>query len=108
MGLTWGLIGSSVFNIEDLDLIIGSDCFYDAEVFEDIISTIAFLLERNPRATFIFTYQLRLDSTLENLLKKWQLTARNIDLESIGIDTGVDMKELMGNIEIYLLEIRRL
>lgn len=44
IGITWGLFLSSLFSLGTLDLIIGSDCFYDPTVFEDIVVTVAFLL----------------------------------------------------------------
>lgn len=106
-GLTWGNIGNEYYELgNDVDLIIGSDCFYDPSVFEEIIASIAFLLDQSPKATFIFSYQMRSsDWTIENLLKKWHLVCRNIDLDSIGKDTGIDCKDLMEGHVIYLLEI---
>lgn len=108
-GLTWGCFGNEYSDLgNDLDLIIGSDCLYDPSVFEDVLASIAFLLQHHPKATFIFSYQLRSsDWTLENLLKKWHLECRNIDLESVGDDTGIDCKDLMEGHAIYLLEIYR-
>jgi methyltransferase-like protein 23 len=104
-----GMLGSDFYDLgNNLDLIIGSDCLYDPTVFEEVISSIAFLLENNPKATFICSYQLRSsDWSIENLLKKWNLGCRNIDLESIGKETGVDVKDLMGGHIIYILEIYR-
>lgn len=108
-GLTWGMLGHDFYDLgNDLDLVIGSDILYDTAVFEDVIASIAFILEQNPKATFICSYQLRSsDWSIENLLKKWNLLCRNIDLESIGKETGVDVKDLMQGHVIYLLEIYR-
>lgn len=105
--LILGMLGNDFYDLgTDLDLILGSDCLYDTSVFEDVLASIAFLLQHNPKATFICSYQLRSsDWSIENLLKKWNLECRNIDLESIGKDTGVDMKDLMEGHVIYLLEI---
>lgn len=100
------MLGHDFYDLgTDLDLILGSDCLYDTSVFENVLASIAFLLQLNPKATFICSYQLRSSDSIENLLKKWSLECRNIDLESIGKETGVDMKDLMGGHVIYLLEI---
>jgi methyltransferase-like protein 23 len=107
--LLLGMLGNDFYNLgNDLDLVIGSDCLYDTSVFEEVIASVAFLLENNPKATFICSYQLRSsDWSIENMLKKWNLSCRNIDLESISKETGVDVKDLMEGHVIYLLEIYR-
>lgn len=104
-----GMLGNDFYDLgNDLDLVIGSDCLYDTTVFEEVISSVAFLLDQNPKATFICSYQLRSsDWSIENLLKKWNLACRNIDLDSISKETGVDVKDLMEGHVIYLLEIYR-
>lgn len=108
-GITWGMMLNSINELgNDLDLIIGSDCLYDMSIFEDVISTIAILLEQNLKAVAIISYQLRSsDWTIENLLKKYHLQCRNIDLDSISKDCGIDVKDLMEGHSIYLLEIYR-
>lgn len=84
IGLTWGLLSDAIFNIGALDLIIGSDCFYDPSVFEEILVTISFLLEKNPLCKFIFTYQERSsDWSLENLLRKWELNIASINIDNL-------------------------
>lgn len=84
VGLSWGLLSDSVFNLGSLDLIIASDCFYDPSVFEDILVTVTFLLEKNPLSKFIFTYQERSsDWSIENLLRKWELNIACISLENL-------------------------
>ncbi|XP_023178554.1 methyltransferase-like protein 23 [Drosophila hydei] len=106
VGLSWGLLLNSVFRLPVLDLIIAADCFYDPSVFEDIIVTVAFLLERNRGAKFIFTYQERsADWCIEALLKKWKLHASTINMDDIGKQSGVDLLEFMGGHTIHLLEI---
>ncbi|ALC45344.1 CG5013 [Drosophila busckii] len=105
VGLSWGLL-NSVFRLPPLDLIIAADCFYDPTVFEDIIVTIAFLLERNRGAKFIFTYQERsADWSIEALLKKWKLHAASINMDEIGKESGIDLLEFMGGHTIHMLEI---
>ncbi|KAH8359243.1 hypothetical protein KR093_005336 [Drosophila rubida] len=106
VGLSWGLLLNSVFRLPPLDLIIAADCFYDPSVFEDIIVTVAFLLERNRGAKFIFSYQERsADWSIEALLKKWKLHAASINMDEIGKQSGVDLLEFMGGHTIHLLEI---
>ncbi|KAH8363164.1 hypothetical protein KR084_006298 [Drosophila pseudotakahashii] len=108
VGLSWGLLLNSVFRLPPLDLIIAADCFYDPSVFEDIVVTVAFLLERNAGAKFIFTYQERsADWSIEALLKKWKLQALPISMDDIGKESGVDVLEFMGGHTIHLLEITR-
>uniref|UniRef100_A0A2M4BYK2 Putative n2n2-dimethylguanosine trna methyltransferase n=1 Tax=Anopheles marajoara TaxID=58244 RepID=A0A2M4BYK2_9DIPT len=108
IGLTWGLFLDQALQLGPLDLIIGSDIFYDPSVFEEILVTVSFLLESNPTAKFLFTYQERsADWCLENLLKKWDLVCSVISLSNFSEDLGVDPQELMGNHTIHLLEIVR-
>lgn len=108
IGLSWGLLLNSVFNIGPLDLIIGADCFYDPTVFEDILVTTSFLLERNTDAKFICTYQDRsADWSIEALLKKWKLRSVPVIIDNLGKSCGVDLLELMGNHTIHLLEITK-
>lgn len=69
--ISTGMLGNDFYDLgNDLDLIIGSDCLYDTSVFEEVMSSVAFLLEHNPKATFICSYQSRSsDWSIENLLK---------------------------------------
>lgn len=84
IGLTWGLLPEAIFNIGSLDLIIASDCFYDPSVFEEILVTVSFLLEKNPLCKFIFTYQERSsDWSIENLLRKWELNISSINIDNL-------------------------
>ncbi|XP_052902048.1 histone-arginine methyltransferase METTL23 [Anopheles moucheti] len=108
IGLTWGLFLDQVLQLGPLDLILGSDVFYDPSVFEDILVTVSFILEANPGAKFICTYQERsADWCIENLLKKWDLVCSVISLDNLSEDLGVDPQELMGNHTVHLLEIVR-
>ncbi|CAD6996128.1 methyltransferase-like protein 23 [Ceratitis capitata] len=108
IGVSWGLLLNSVFNIGPLDLIIGADCFYDPSVFEDILVTVSFLLERNPQAKFVCTYQERsADWSIEALLKKWKLRAVPINTDEVGKSSGIDLSEFMGGHTIHLIEITK-
>ena len=47
--LSWGLITTQLLRLKNkLDWVIGSDLFFDPEVFEKLIFTIKWLLENNP------------------------------------------------------------
>lgn len=106
IGLSWGLLLNNIFNIGPIDLIISSDCFYDPSVFEDILVTVSYLLENNPGAKFITTFQERSsDWTIQPLLKKWDLNCINIDLESIGLTSDIDLNDILGGHSIHILEI---
>ena len=52
VGLTWGDYNEDLFRFDSgsLDLIIGSDLFFDPEVFEPLTETITYLLTQNPKA----------------------------------------------------------
>ncbi|KAM6957124.1 histone-arginine methyltransferase METTL23 [Aplochiton taeniatus] len=63
VGLTWGEISPDIVLLPPLDLILGSDVFYEPEDFENVIVTISFLLKKNPAAQFWATYQERRDMT---------------------------------------------
>lgn len=108
IGLTWGILLKSVYDLAPLDYIIGSDCFYDPSVFEDILVTISFLLKRPGRDSaqvkFLFTYQERsTDWTIEHLLKKWDLQCRKVSLKNV--KKVCDFYELTRDNTIHLYEI---
>ncbi|XP_043479467.1 methyltransferase-like protein 23 [Leptopilina heterotoma] len=108
VGITWGLFLSSLFTLGPLDLILGSDCFYEPSVFEDIVVTVSFLLERNPTAKFLCTYQERsADWSIEHLLSKWGLTCSQIPLTELAADADISIHELMQDHTIQLLDIRK-
>ncbi|KAK2528566.1 hypothetical protein Q9233_007537 [Columba guinea] len=55
--------------------------------FEDVLTTIYFLLEKNPHAQFWTTYQVRsADWSIEALLCKWKLKSIHVPLRSFGAD----------------------
>ncbi|XP_076272557.1 histone-arginine methyltransferase METTL23 [Rhynchophorus ferrugineus] len=106
IGLTWGLFLSNLDSIGPLDLILGSDCFFEPANFEDIIVTVTYLLEKNPGAKFICTYQERSsDWSIEHLLDKWSLSCKVHNISSLGAQSGIDIHEFIGGHSIHLLEI---
>ncbi|KAM4598415.1 histone-arginine methyltransferase METTL23 isoform 1-T2 [Polymixia lowei] len=81
-GLTWGEISPDLVLLPTLDIILGSDVFYEPEDFENVLVTIAFILWKNPKAQFWTTYQERsADWSIEALLHKWKLSCIEIPLE---------------------------
>lgn len=113
IGLTWGILLKSVFDISALDYIIAADCFYDPSVFEDILVTVSFLLNAaNSNSTptkFLFTYQERsADWSIDHLLQKWNLKCSNVSLKYVDRLCPIEIDNLMNGHEIRLLEISKL
>ncbi|XP_003976466.1 histone-arginine methyltransferase METTL23 [Takifugu rubripes] len=87
LGLTWGDLSPDLVLLPKLDIILGSDVFYDPEDFEDVFFSVAFLLRKNPKAQFWTTYQERsADWSVDELLRRWNLSCANIPLDSFGAD----------------------
>uniref|UniRef100_A0A8C3JU26 Methyltransferase-like 23 n=1 Tax=Calidris pygmaea TaxID=425635 RepID=A0A8C3JU26_9CHAR len=87
LGLTWGRVSPELLALPPVDIILGSDVFFDPKDFEDILTTVYFLLEKNPHAQFWTTYQVRsADWSLEALLCKWKLKSILVPLRSFGAD----------------------
>ncbi|XP_068269679.1 histone-arginine methyltransferase METTL23 [Nyctibius grandis] len=87
IGLTWGRVSPELLSLAPVDIILGSDVFFDPKDFEDILTTVYFLLEKNPHAQFWTTYQVRsADWSIEALLCKWKLKSIQIPLHSFGAD----------------------
>ncbi|XP_044749506.1 methyltransferase-like protein 23 [Coccinella septempunctata] len=106
VGLTWGLLFDNLENFKSLDIILGSDCFYDPAVFEDILVTLSYLFEINPHAKFICTYQERSsDWSIEHLLAKWKLNCQIHNTSTLGQSAGVNILDLIGPHNIHILEI---
>lgn len=107
-GIKWGRIEGDLLSLPGLDYIISSDCFYSARDFEDIIVTIAYLLEKNSNSEFLFTYQERSSSrSIEHLLYKWNLSATCVPLSSFdGHLPNLAGSELPGNHTVKLFKIR--
>ncbi|KFP77445.1 Methyltransferase-like 23, partial [Apaloderma vittatum] len=87
LGLTWGRVSPELLSLAPIDIILGSDVFFDPKDFEDILTTIYFLLEKNPHAQFWTTYQVRsADWSVAALLCKWKLKSTHVPLHSFGAD----------------------
>lgn len=111
IGLTWGLLLKSAFEIGPLDYIISADCFYDPTVFEEILVTVSFLLNNSSDSNeikFLFTYQERSsDWSIEHLLKKWNLKCHNVSLNQVETSCPIEIDQLMNDHTIRLLEITK-
>ncbi|XP_070579390.1 histone-arginine methyltransferase METTL23-like isoform X3 [Ptychodera flava] len=107
VGITWGDFSRELFELPTLDFIVASDCFYDTKDFEDVLATVYFLLDRNPDARFLCTYQERnSDWSIEFLLNKWQLQCLHISLPSFEADSqSIAQSNLPGNHTIWMLEM---
>uniref|UniRef100_A0A8C8VQ70 Histone-arginine methyltransferase METTL23 n=1 Tax=Pelusios castaneus TaxID=367368 RepID=A0A8C8VQ70_9SAUR len=87
IGLTWGQISPNLLSLPQVDIILASDVFFDPEDFEDVISTVYFLMKKNPHAQFWTTYQVRSsDWSIEALLYKWKLKDIHVPLQSFNAD----------------------
>ncbi len=108
IGLTWGTFEPQLLKLEPVDLIISSDCFYDPVVFESILVTVSYLLDKNPLATFVCSYKERSsDWSLEPYLSKWKLCCKTLEVANIISSSVVDVAELTQDNTIQLLEINR-
>ncbi|RXG61757.1 Methyltransferase-like protein 23 [Armadillidium vulgare] len=107
IGLTWGLFTPELLNLEPIDIILGSDCFYDPAVFEDILVTVSYLLENNPNSKFVCSYQERAsDWSIEHLLHKWNLMCISLPLHSFDADSSnIAESSLPGSHKIHVFQI---
>ncbi|KAK9678821.1 hypothetical protein RND81_11G234900 [Saponaria officinalis] len=72
-GLTWGVWDTLMFDLHP-QILLGADVLYDSNAFDDLFSTVAFLLESTPGSIFITTYHNRSGHHLiEFLMFKWGL-----------------------------------
>ena len=109
IGITWGTFEPQLLKLEPVDLIVSSDCFYDPVVFEPILVTVSYILDKNPNASFVCSYKERSsDWSLEPWLSKWKLSCRTIEATSIFSQADVDVAELTQDNTIQIFEIRRL
>ena len=105
-GITWGDYTEELFEQTNLDFIIGSDLFFDPEVFEPLLITIAWLLECNPQAEVLIAVQERSsDWCLEEHLLKWKLKCSYIYPKDFLQGTGLEETDLTGKHSIFILKI---
>ncbi|XP_066498384.1 methyltransferase-like protein 23 isoform X2 [Hoplias malabaricus] len=107
VGLTWGQVSPELLSLPPVDIILGSDVFYEPEDFEDVLVTVSFLLKRNPCAQFWTTYQERsTDWSIEALLHKWSLKCTEIPLDTFQANKShLAASSLPGNHTIQMIII---
>ncbi|XP_053707614.1 methyltransferase-like protein 23 [Synchiropus splendidus] len=108
VGLTWGEVSPDLLQLPPVDLVLGSDVFYEPEDFEDVLLTVAFLLRKNPSAQFWTTFQERsADWSLETLLHRWNLQCFNVPLETFHADSSeLAGSQLPGRHNIQMMIIK--
>ncbi|XP_044309542.1 methyltransferase-like protein 23 isoform X1 [Varanus komodoensis] len=83
MGLTWGHVSPTLLALPPVDIVLASDVFFEPADFEDILSTLHYLMEKNPHTQVWTTYQVRsADWSIEALLYKWELESIFVPLQS--------------------------
>ncbi|XP_076074029.1 histone-arginine methyltransferase METTL23-like isoform X1 [Mytilus galloprovincialis] len=109
VGIKWGQFTPELLNLQPVDIILGSDCFFDTKDFEDIIVTVAFIMKKRPSTEFWCTYQERSSSrSIEYLLLKWGLESREIDLETFEADSPtLAGSTLPGNHTIHMFIMKK-
>lgn len=109
IGIKWGQFNSDILNLQPVDIILGSDCFFDTQDFEDIIVTVAFLMEKRTSAEFWCTYQERSSSrSIEYFLLKWGLECREVPLNTFEADMpNLAGSDLPGNHTIHMYIIKK-
>ncbi|XP_072795754.1 histone-arginine methyltransferase METTL23 isoform X1 [Vicugna pacos] len=87
VGITWGHVSQDLLALPPQDIILASDVFFEPEDFEDVLTTVYLLMQKNPKVQLWSTYQVRsADWSLEALLYKWDMKCVHIPLESFGAD----------------------
>ncbi|ETE72480.1 Methyltransferase-like protein 23, partial [Ophiophagus hannah] len=98
IGLTWGHVSPCLLSLAPVDFILGADVLFEPEGkwsllififritllnFEDVLSTVHYLMERNTHAQFWTTYQVRSANwSIEGLLYKWEMESTHVPLQS--------------------------
>ena len=111
--LTWGEYTEELFQFDgsagrSLDFIIGSDLFFDPDVFEPLLITISYLLEDNQNAQVWIAVQERSsDWSIEEHLIIWKLKCSYIFPREFLRGTGIEEADLTGRHSIFILKIFR-
>ncbi|KAI3960633.1 hypothetical protein MKX01_003807 [Papaver californicum] len=58
MGITWGEWDLPIFNLQP-SIILGADVLYDSKDFDNLFTTVTFLLQNSPGSVFITSYHNR-------------------------------------------------
>ncbi|KAI8845409.1 hypothetical protein BC829DRAFT_445753 [Chytridium lagenaria] len=82
-GLNWG---DALTDVQDVDVVLGADVFYERENFEALVATLALLMRRSKSSCrAIIAYQERSSRrSIQELLDRFGLCARGIAKERLG------------------------
>ncbi len=107
VGITWGAYEPDLLRLrrEGLDLIVGSDLFFDPSVFEPLCSTLSFLLRGSGARALIAVQDRSGDWHLGEHLDRWGLRGRDIRPKEFLRGTGIQEGDLAGRHTIFILEI---
>lgn len=99
IGLTWGVWDQTIFSLSPR-IVLGADVLYDTSAFDDLFSTVAFLLQTSPDTVFITTYNNRSGHHLiEFLMDKWGLKCVKL-LDGFSFMPSGKAAGLSGNIQL--------
>ncbi|XP_071948176.1 histone-arginine methyltransferase METTL23-like [Antedon mediterranea] len=107
VGITWGQYSLALLNLPHVDIVLASDCFYDEKDFEDVLVTVAFILNRYKNSKSWITYQERIsDFDIVHLLHKWKLKCCHIPLKMFDAgSSSIGQSHLPGNHTIRMIEL---
>eukprot|EP00051_Salpingoeca_urceolata_P021149 m.326661 g.326661 ORF g.326661 m.326661 type:complete len:311 (+) comp19743_c1_seq3:50-982(+) len=81
--LLWGQVTPWLVSLPPQHLVLAADCWYDSRDFEDVMATVVFLMQRNPRAKMIAAYHRRsAGRSFQYLFLKWGLSCRVLPWDS--------------------------
>ncbi|KAI9093041.1 hypothetical protein DFS34DRAFT_696720 [Phlyctochytrium arcticum] len=99
------------------DLLLGADVFYDPSIFDDLLSTVSYLLRHSctPTAKFLTTYQERSSKrSIQDLLDKWGLRCRILPKKGWGgegevwteVGGGQGVPREVGSVWMLVIELK--
>ncbi|KAL1559012.1 putative methyltransferase-like protein 23 [Salvia divinorum] len=107
VGVTWGIFEAPIFTLHP-KIILGADVLYDTSGFDDLFSTVTFLLQKCPDSVFITTYHNRSGHHLiEFLMEKWRLKCTKL-LDSFSFLPPHKASKLSGDIQLAEIVLEEL
>ncbi|KAI3865677.1 hypothetical protein MKX03_000472 [Papaver bracteatum] len=99
MGITWGEWDLPIFSLQP-SIILGADVLYDSKDFDNLFTTVTFLLQNTPGSFFITSYHNRSGHHLiEYLMVKWSLKCTKL-LDAFSFMPSCKSSTLTGNIQL--------
>ncbi|GMH14918.1 hypothetical protein Nepgr_016759 [Nepenthes gracilis] len=99
VGLRWGVWDEHIFDLLP-QVVLGADVLYDTNAFDDLFSTVTFLLQNSPGSVFITTYHNRSGHHLiEFLMVKWGLKCVKL-VDGFSFMPSDTASRLDGNIQL--------